>query len=113
LTLSTVNNHFIAKCPYEIKDHQHKKERKEDKINHKKGNKNMGEAHIGNAWDSTIESSSEEDENVATIAINKHILHHGSSPTCPMMTTTPLIFVSWQRVRRYNQNQSQSSSSIS
>jgi hypothetical protein len=64
-------NHFITKCPYEIKDHQHKKERKEDKADCKKGKKNTGEAHIGHAWDSTIESSSKKDEKVATIAINK------------------------------------------
>jgi hypothetical protein len=31
----------------------------------------LGEAHIGQEWDSTVESSSEEDEKVATIAINK------------------------------------------
>ena len=35
----------------------------------------MGEAHIGYEWDSTKESTSEEDEKVATIAIHK------SSPT--------------------------------
>ena len=35
----------------------------------------MGEAHIGHEWDSTKDSSSEEDEKVATIAIHK------SSPT--------------------------------
>ena len=35
----------------------------------------MGEAHIGHEWDSTRESTSEEDEKVATIAIHK------SSPT--------------------------------
>ena len=35
----------------------------------------MGEAHIGHEWDSTKESTSEEDDNVATIAIHK------SSPT--------------------------------
>jgi hypothetical protein len=63
--------HFIAKCPYEIKDHKHKKERKEDKADHKKSKKSLGEAYIGHEWDSTIESSSEEDEKVATIAINK------------------------------------------
>jgi hypothetical protein len=62
---------FIAKCPYEIKDHKHKKERKEDKADHKKSKKNLGEAHIGHKWDSTVESSSEEDDKVATIAINK------------------------------------------
>ena len=31
----------------------------------------MGEAHIGHEWDSSIESSSEEDEKVATIAIHE------------------------------------------
>jgi hypothetical protein len=31
----------------------------------------LGEAHIGYEWDSTVESSSEEDVKVATIAINK------------------------------------------
>jgi hypothetical protein len=35
----------------------------------------MGEAHIGYEWDSTKESTSEEDEKIATIAIHK------SSPT--------------------------------
>jgi hypothetical protein len=40
-------DHFIAKCPYEIKDHKYKKERKEDKADHKRGKKNLGEAHIG------------------------------------------------------------------
>jgi hypothetical protein len=64
-------DHFIAKCPYEIKDHKHKKERKEDKADHRKSKKNLGETHIGHEWDSTIESSSEEDEKVAIIAINK------------------------------------------
>ena len=31
----------------------------------------MGEAHIGHEWDSSIESSSEEDEKVTTIAIHE------------------------------------------
>ena len=31
----------------------------------------MGEAHIGHEWDSTRESTSEEDEKVATVAIHK------------------------------------------
>jgi hypothetical protein len=85
-------DHFIAKCSYEIKDHKYKKERKEDKADHK--------AHIGHEWDSTIESSSEEDEKVAKIAINKPSSLPKFSPTYPMMTTTPLTFVLWQRVRR-------------
>jgi hypothetical protein len=31
----------------------------------------LGETHIGHEWDSTVESSSKEDEKVAIIAINK------------------------------------------
>jgi hypothetical protein len=94
-------DHFIAKCLYEIKDHKHKKERKEGKADHKKGKKNLGEAHIGHERDSTVESSSEEDEKITTIAINKPF-----SP--PKLFTNlpnddhypPLIFVLWKRVRR-------------
>ena len=68
-------NHFIVKCPYEIKDNKYKKDKKEEKADRRKSKKYMGEAHIGYEWDSTKESTSEEDENVATIAIHK------SSPT--------------------------------
>jgi hypothetical protein len=64
-------DHFITKCPYKIKDNKYKKEKKEDKVDHRKSKKNMGEAHIGHKWDSTIKSSSEEDEKVATVAIHK------------------------------------------
>ena len=64
-------DHFIAKCPHEIKENKYKKEKKEDKANRRKSKKNMGEAHIGHEWDSSIESSSEEDEKVTTIAIHK------------------------------------------
>ena len=46
-----------------------------EKADHRKGKKYMGEAHIGYEWDSTKESTSEEDVKVATIAIHK------SSPT--------------------------------
>ena len=90
-------DHFIAKCPYEIKDNKYKKDKKEEKTDRRKSKNYMGEAHIGHEWDSTRESTSEEHEKVATIAIHKH---QGSSTTCPMMTTTPLTFVLWQRVRR-------------
>ena len=68
-------DHFIAKCPYEIKDNKYKKDKKEDKAERRKSKKNMGEAHIGHEWDSTKESTTEEDEKVATVAIHK------SSPT--------------------------------
>ena len=61
--------HFIAKCPYEIKDNKYKKDKKDDKTDRRKSKKYMGEAHIGHEWDSTRESSSEEDEKIATIAI--------------------------------------------
>ena len=64
-------NHFIAKCPYEIKDNKYKKDKKEDKAERRKSKKNMGDAHIGHELDSTKESTSEEDEKVATIAIHK------------------------------------------
>ena len=49
--------------------------RKRTRPNIGRAKKNMGEAHIGHEWDSTKESTSEEDEKVATIAIHK------SSPT--------------------------------
>ena len=52
-------DHFIAKCPYEIKDNKYKKDKKEDKANHRKSKKYMGEAHIRHEWDSTRESTSE------------------------------------------------------
>ena len=64
-------DHFIAKCPHEIKENKYKKEKKEDKANRRKSKKNMGEAHIRHEWDSSIESSSEKDEKVATIAIHE------------------------------------------
>ena len=64
-------DHFIVKCPYEIKDNKYKKDKKEEKADRRKSNKYMGEAHIGHEWDSTKESTSEEDEKVATIAIHK------------------------------------------
>ena len=40
-------DHFIAKCPYEIKDNKYKKDKKEEKADRRKSNKYMEEAHIG------------------------------------------------------------------
>jgi hypothetical protein len=40
-----------------------------------KGKRQMGEAHIGYEWDSTKESSSDDDDKIATVAI-----HASSSP---------------------------------
>jgi hypothetical protein len=59
-------DHFYAKCPYEKKENNYKK----DKHEHKKKYKQLGEAHIGHEWDSTKESS-DEDVNVATVTIQK------------------------------------------
>ena len=75
-------DHFIAKCPYEIKDNKYKKDKKEEKADRRKSKKYMGEAHIGHEWDSTKESTSEEDEKVATFAIHK------SSPTPRLFNNT-------------------------
>jgi hypothetical protein len=63
--------HLIAKCPYEKKDNNYKKDKKESKHEHKKSHKQVGEAHLGHEWDSTKESSSDGDENMATVAIQK------------------------------------------
>ena len=49
-------DHFITKYPYEIKDNKYKKDKNEDKADHRKSKKYMGEAHIGYEWDSTKES---------------------------------------------------------
>jgi hypothetical protein len=40
-----------------------------------KGKRQMGEAHVGHEWDSTKESSSDDDDKIATVAI-----HASSSP---------------------------------
>jgi hypothetical protein len=64
-------NHFIAKCPYKIKDNKYKKDKKKDKADHRRSKKYMGEAHIGHEWDLTRESTSKEDEKIATVVIHK------------------------------------------
>ncbi|XP_066374073.1 DEK domain-containing chromatin-associated protein 4-like [Miscanthus floridulus] len=63
--------HFIADCPNEKKENKYNKSKREDRGDHKKNKRYMGKAHIGHEWDSTKESSSEDDEKVATIAIHK------------------------------------------
>jgi hypothetical protein len=40
-------DHFIAKCPYEIKNNKYKKDKKKEKADHRKSKKYMGEAYIG------------------------------------------------------------------
>ena len=58
----------------------------------------MGEAHIGHGWDSTKDSSNEEDEKIAIVAIHKP----SSTPRLfnNMFDDDYYSFVSWQRVRR-------------
>jgi ribosomal protein S27AE len=100
--------HFVANCPHEKHDNN-KKDKKESKYenkkerrhDHKNGKRQMGEAHIGHEWDSTKESSSDEDDKIATIAI-----HTSSSPP-RLFNNMPNdddhyspTFVSWQRVGR-------------
>jgi len=70
------SGHFIAECPNKGQEgNEFKKEYKKDK--YKRGEKNKGyykkskrgHAHIGEAWNSEEESSSSEDEKVASTAI--------------------------------------------
>jgi hypothetical protein len=60
---------FIALCPHEKKEN--KQYKKEGRKGFDKNRKYRGEAHIGHQWDSSKDSSSEEDEKVATIAIQE------------------------------------------
>jgi hypothetical protein len=61
--------HFIAQCPHEKKEN--KQYKKEGRKGFDKNRKYKGKAHIGHQWDSSKDSSSEEDEKVATIAIQE------------------------------------------
>jgi hypothetical protein len=63
-------NHFIASAHMRSRTTNTRKSERRTRPTTRKA-ENLGEAHIGHEWDSTIESSSEEDEKVATIAINK------------------------------------------
>jgi hypothetical protein len=74
-------NHFIARCPYEIKDHKHKKESKEDKANHKRGKKNLGDAHIGHEWTQPLKTQVKKMRKLQQLLSTSYLLHEGSSPT--------------------------------
>ena len=93
-------DHFITKCPYEIKDNKYKKDKKEDKTDHRNSKKYMGEAHIGMNGTQLERAQVKRMRRLQSLLFTSHPLHQGSSMTCSMMTTTPLTFVSWQRVRR-------------
>ncbi len=67
------NGHFIAQCPYERKEEYNDKKKKFDK-SYKKDKKftkkkPYEQAHVGQEWNSSDESSESESDEVATIAI--------------------------------------------
>jgi hypothetical protein len=61
--------HFIALCPDEKKEN--KQHKKEGRKGFDKNRKYRGEARIDHQWDSSKDSSSEEDEKIATIEIQE------------------------------------------
>jgi hypothetical protein len=67
------NEHFIAQCPYERKEEYNDKKKKFDK-SYKKDKKftkkkPYEQAHVGQEWNSSDESSESESDDLATIAI--------------------------------------------
>jgi hypothetical protein len=67
------NEHFIAQCSYERKEEDNEKRKKFDK-GYKKDKKYTkkkpyGQAHVGQEWNSSDESSESESDEVTTIAI--------------------------------------------
>jgi hypothetical protein len=67
------NGHFIAQCPYEKKEEDNEKKKKFDK-GYKKDKKftkkkPCGQAHVGQEWNSSDESSKSESDDLATNAI--------------------------------------------
>jgi hypothetical protein len=63
--------HYITNCPYERREEDHNKKKKEKsykKVKHYK-KETYGEAHIGKEWDSDDESSNSDSDGVATVAI--------------------------------------------
>jgi hypothetical protein len=67
------NGHFIVQCPYERKKEDNDKRKKFDK-GYKKDKKytkkkSYGQAHVGQEWNSSDESSESKSDKVATIAV--------------------------------------------
>jgi hypothetical protein len=88
------NGHFIAQCPYKRKEEDNDKRNKFDK-GYKKDKKYTkkkpyDQAHIGQEWNSSDESSESESDKVATIAIkdktssSKSLFPKLSKHTCLM-----------------------------
>jgi hypothetical protein len=88
------SGHFIAQCPYERKEEDNDKKKrfekgyKKDKKFTKK--KPYGQAHVGQEWNSSNESSKSESDDLATIAIkgkassSKSLFPNLSKHTCLM-----------------------------
>jgi hypothetical protein len=87
------NGHFIAQCPYEKEEDNDKRKKfdkgyKKDKKYTKK--KPYGQAHVGQEWNSSDESSESESDKTATIAIkgktssSKSLFSNLSKHTCLM-----------------------------
>jgi hypothetical protein len=67
------NEYFIAQCPYERKEEDNDRRKKFEK-GYKKDKKyikkkHYGQAHVGQEWNSSDESSESESDEVATVAI--------------------------------------------
>jgi hypothetical protein len=90
------NGNLIAKCPYERKEEDNEKKKKLEK-GYKKNKKftkkkPYGQAHVGQEWNLSDESSEAESDDVATIAIkgkassSKSLFSNLSKNTCLMAT---------------------------
>jgi hypothetical protein len=88
------NEYFIAQCPYERKEEDNDKRKKFDK-GYKKDKKYTkkkcyGQAHVGQEWNSSDESSESKSDDLATIAIkgkassSKSLFPKLSKHTCLM-----------------------------
>jgi hypothetical protein len=89
------NGHFIAQCSYERKEEENDKRKKFDK-GYKKDKKYTkkkpyGQAHVGQEWNSSDESSESESDEVATIAIK------GKTSSSYSFPCSQSIHASWQR----------------
>jgi hypothetical protein len=90
------NGHFIAQCPYKRKEEDNDKKKRLDKV-YKKDKKftkkkHYGQAHVGQEWNLSDESSELESDNVAAIIIRAKL--HQASHT---LQTSPSTHASWQR----------------
>jgi hypothetical protein len=85
------NEHFVAQCPYKKKKEDNEKKKKFDK-GYKKLTKKKpyGQAHIGQEWNSSDESSESKSDDLTTITIkgkassSKSLFPNLSKHTCLM-----------------------------